>query len=201
MVSRHGIRARPLGLRNSQFQSNLNPLCAAQIFFVLRKKDGQITFLHIFHHSFMPWTWWWGVAYAPGRMAVHVHYPMHRMGAGGGGRGMGWDNGNPLLLSHPSRWNGLLPRHDQLLRPHRHVLLLRPLRSRPPLPEVPLVEEVYDRHSAGTFSANSKQCFCSIFFFSYFFISWMVVNLFCGATGPVCAGLPPRYTVLLHGHL
>ena len=51
---------------------------------MLRKKDGQITFLHIFHHSFMPWTWWWGVAYAPGRMAVHVHYPMHRMGAGGG---------------------------------------------------------------------------------------------------------------------
>ncbi|CAL8307759.1 unnamed protein product [Lota lota] len=38
------------------------------IFFVLRKKDGQITFLHIFHHSFMPWTWWWGVAYAPGGM-------------------------------------------------------------------------------------------------------------------------------------
>lgn len=37
-----------------------------QIFFVLRKKHGQITFLHIFHHSFMPWTWWWGVAYAPG---------------------------------------------------------------------------------------------------------------------------------------
>ncbi|KAJ3599005.1 hypothetical protein NHX12_032968 [Muraenolepis orangiensis] len=38
------------------------------IFFVLRKKDGQITFLHIFHHSFMPWTWWWGVVYAPGGM-------------------------------------------------------------------------------------------------------------------------------------
>lgn len=37
-----------------------------QIFFVLRKKHGQITFLHIFHHSFMPWTWWWGVGYAPG---------------------------------------------------------------------------------------------------------------------------------------
>lgn len=37
-----------------------------QIFFVLRKKHGQITFLHIFHHSLMPWTWWWGVFYAPG---------------------------------------------------------------------------------------------------------------------------------------
>lgn len=38
------------------------------MFFVLRKKHGQITFLHIFHHSFMPWTWWWGVGYAPGGM-------------------------------------------------------------------------------------------------------------------------------------
>ncbi|KAF7659671.1 hypothetical protein LDENG_00294420 [Lucifuga dentata] len=38
------------------------------IFFVLRKKHGQITFLHIFHHSVMPWTWWWGVAFAPGGM-------------------------------------------------------------------------------------------------------------------------------------
>uniref|UniRef100_A0AAV2L2I7 Elongation of very long chain fatty acids protein 1 n=1 Tax=Knipowitschia caucasica TaxID=637954 RepID=A0AAV2L2I7_KNICA len=38
------------------------------VFFVLRKKQGQITFLHIFHHSFMPWTWWWGVGYAPGGM-------------------------------------------------------------------------------------------------------------------------------------
>uniref|UniRef100_A0A3Q2R328 Elongation of very long chain fatty acids protein 1 n=2 Tax=Fundulus heteroclitus TaxID=8078 RepID=A0A3Q2R328_FUNHE len=38
------------------------------IFFVLRKKHGQITFLHIFHHSIMPWTWWWGVGFAPGGM-------------------------------------------------------------------------------------------------------------------------------------
>lgn len=38
------------------------------VFFVLRKKHGQITFLHIFHHSFMPWSWWWGVSYAPGGM-------------------------------------------------------------------------------------------------------------------------------------
>nr|XP_015210702.1 PREDICTED: elongation of very long chain fatty acids protein 1 isoform X1 [Lepisosteus oculatus]XP_015210703.1 PREDICTED: elongation of very long chain fatty acids protein 1 isoform X1 [Lepisosteus oculatus]XP_015210704.1 PREDICTED: elongation of very long chain fatty acids protein 1 isoform X1 [Lepisosteus oculatus]XP_015210705.1 PREDICTED: elongation of very long chain fatty acids protein 1 isoform X1 [Lepisosteus oculatus] len=35
------------------------------VFFVLRKKHSQITFLHIFHHSVMPWTWWWGVTIAP----------------------------------------------------------------------------------------------------------------------------------------
>ncbi|XP_066548655.1 elongation of very long chain fatty acids protein 1a isoform X2 [Amia ocellicauda] len=38
------------------------------VFFVLRKKHSQITFLHIFHHSVMPWTWWWGVTIAPGGM-------------------------------------------------------------------------------------------------------------------------------------
>lgn len=35
------------------------------VFFVLRKKQGQITFLHVFHHSFMPWSWWWGVSMTP----------------------------------------------------------------------------------------------------------------------------------------
>ncbi|XP_034559765.1 elongation of very long chain fatty acids protein 1a [Notolabrus celidotus] len=35
------------------------------LFFVLRKKQSQITFLHIFHHSVMPWTWWWGVSLTP----------------------------------------------------------------------------------------------------------------------------------------
>ncbi|CAN9503441.1 unnamed protein product [Ophioblennius macclurei] len=35
------------------------------VFFVLRKKQGQITFLHVFHHSFMPWTWWWGITLTP----------------------------------------------------------------------------------------------------------------------------------------
>ncbi|XP_077580391.1 elongation of very long chain fatty acids protein 1a [Stigmatopora nigra] len=35
------------------------------VFFVLRKKQNQITFLHVFHHSFMPWSWWWGVMLTP----------------------------------------------------------------------------------------------------------------------------------------
>ncbi|XP_059819365.1 elongation of very long chain fatty acids protein 1-like [Hypanus sabinus] len=38
------------------------------VFFVLQKKNSQITFLHIFHHSVMPWTWWWGVKFGPGGM-------------------------------------------------------------------------------------------------------------------------------------
>ncbi|XP_030061389.1 very long chain fatty acid elongase 1 [Microcaecilia unicolor] len=38
------------------------------VFFVLRKKNSQITFLHIFHHSVLPWSWWWGVKFGPGGM-------------------------------------------------------------------------------------------------------------------------------------
>ncbi|MGH0161028.1 UNVERIFIED_CONTAM: hypothetical protein FKN15_040361 [Acipenser sinensis] len=38
------------------------------VFFVLRKKNSQVTFLHVFHHSVMPWTWWWGVKFGPGML-------------------------------------------------------------------------------------------------------------------------------------
>lgn len=36
------------------------------VFFMLRKKNSQITFLHLYHHSTMPFLWWIGVKYAPG---------------------------------------------------------------------------------------------------------------------------------------
>ncbi|XP_021568037.1 elongation of very long chain fatty acids protein 1 isoform X2 [Carlito syrichta] len=38
------------------------------VIFILRKKDGQVTFLHVFHHSVLPWSWWWGIKVAPGGM-------------------------------------------------------------------------------------------------------------------------------------
>ncbi|XP_003462570.3 very long chain fatty acid elongase 1 isoform X2 [Cavia porcellus] len=38
------------------------------VIFILRKKDGQVTFLHVFHHSVLPWSWWWGITVAPGGM-------------------------------------------------------------------------------------------------------------------------------------
>ncbi|PIO16567.1 hypothetical protein AB205_0137350, partial [Aquarana catesbeiana] len=40
------------------------------IFFVLRKKNSQITFLHVYHHSVMPWTWWFGVKFAAGGLGT-----------------------------------------------------------------------------------------------------------------------------------
>ncbi|XP_064153073.1 elongation of very long chain fatty acids protein 7a [Anguilla rostrata] len=40
------------------------------IFFVLRKKNSQITFLHVYHHAIMPFTWWFGVKFAGGGLGT-----------------------------------------------------------------------------------------------------------------------------------
>jgi elongation of very long chain fatty acids protein 7 len=32
----------------------------------MRKKNSQVTFLHVFHHGIMPFTWWFGVKFVPG---------------------------------------------------------------------------------------------------------------------------------------
>lgn len=40
------------------------------IFFVLRKKNSQVTFLHVIHHSIMPFTWWFGVKFAAGGLGT-----------------------------------------------------------------------------------------------------------------------------------
>lgn len=36
------------------------------VFFVLRKKDRQITFLHLYHHTVMPMISWGATKYYPG---------------------------------------------------------------------------------------------------------------------------------------
>ncbi|KAK0068480.1 elongation of very long chain fatty acids protein 4 [Biomphalaria pfeifferi] len=36
------------------------------VFFVLRKKNSQISFLHVYHHSTMPFLWWLGVRFVGG---------------------------------------------------------------------------------------------------------------------------------------
>ncbi|XP_077981112.1 very long chain fatty acid elongase 7-like [Glandiceps talaboti] len=36
------------------------------VFFILRKKTNQITFLHVFHHAIMPISWWYGVKFVAG---------------------------------------------------------------------------------------------------------------------------------------
>jgi len=42
------------------------------LFFVLRKKFNQVTFLHVFHHSTMLINWWLAVKYVPGGQGTVV---------------------------------------------------------------------------------------------------------------------------------
>lgn len=36
------------------------------VFFILRKKNNQVTFLHVFHHGCLPMFWYWGIKKVPG---------------------------------------------------------------------------------------------------------------------------------------
>ncbi|XP_055439513.1 elongation of very long chain fatty acids protein 7-like [Bubalus kerabau] len=42
------------------------------VFFILRKKAEQITFLHVYHHGTMLFNWWAGVKYVPGGQALFI---------------------------------------------------------------------------------------------------------------------------------
>lgn len=62
----------PVCLCDSKINDKMaNSSSFAQIFFVLRKKNNQITFLHVYHHAIMPFTWWFGVKFAPGKV-LHI---------------------------------------------------------------------------------------------------------------------------------
>lgn len=41
-------------------------------FFVLRKKENQLTFLHIYHHSTMFPLWWIGVKWVPSGSCMYI---------------------------------------------------------------------------------------------------------------------------------
>ncbi|XP_072779778.1 very long chain fatty acid elongase 4-like isoform X5 [Taeniopygia guttata] len=42
------------------------------VFLILRKKQEQVTFLHVYHHGSMLFNWWSGVKYVPGGQAFFV---------------------------------------------------------------------------------------------------------------------------------
>lgn len=45
------------------------------IFFVLRKKSNQISFLHVYHHTLMAFTSWYYLKYMPGEYLVCLGFP------------------------------------------------------------------------------------------------------------------------------
>ncbi|XP_070563176.1 very long chain fatty acid elongase 7-like [Ptychodera flava] len=54
------------------------------IFFILRKKNNQVSFLHVFHHAIMPVSWWYGVKFVAGGLGTFhstcnsfIHFMMY----------------------------------------------------------------------------------------------------------------------------
>ncbi|GAA6080677.1 ELOVL fatty acid elongase 8b isoform X1, partial [Tachysurus ichikawai] len=43
-----------------------------QVFFILRKKNSQLTFLHVYHHGTMIFNWWAGVKYVAGGQSFFI---------------------------------------------------------------------------------------------------------------------------------
>ena len=55
--------------------SNLQFVRCLQVFFVLRKKNNQISYLHLWHHTMMPICAWIGVKFLPGEfLRYNLHY-------------------------------------------------------------------------------------------------------------------------------
>ena len=125
-------------------------------FFILRKKNNQLTFLHVYHHSTMFSLWWIGVKFVAGGSCEHTTRLLYL-------------NGYPyfyyyckkcLCYSSPYYliWSvsdiftcifSVLGCHDEQLRARDHVLILRPLCDGAARAALPMVEEAHHLHTAG----------------------------------------------------
>uniref|UniRef100_A0A8C0GFG0 Elongation of very long chain fatty acids protein n=1 Tax=Chelonoidis abingdonii TaxID=106734 RepID=A0A8C0GFG0_CHEAB len=52
--------------------SEIDGLLCWKVFFIVRKKPEQVTFLHVYHHGTMLFNWWAGVKYVPGGQAFFI---------------------------------------------------------------------------------------------------------------------------------
>ena len=53
--------------KNVSFEVYAYFLCLLQLFFILRKKNNQVSNLHVIHHGCMPMSVWLGMKFAPGK--------------------------------------------------------------------------------------------------------------------------------------
>ncbi|KAG8192350.1 hypothetical protein JTE90_002170 [Oedothorax gibbosus] len=102
----YNFRCHPIDLSESENAVKVTQICwiffisklvefCDTIFFILRKKDNQVNFLHVFHHSTVPITAWYGVNYGPGgynlifptansfvHMWMYLYYGLSALGPG-----------------------------------------------------------------------------------------------------------------------
>ncbi|XP_021370680.1 elongation of very long chain fatty acids protein 4-like [Mizuhopecten yessoensis] len=76
----YSLRCQPVNYSNDPLALRMASVCwwyffskiiefLDTTFFILRKKNEQITFLHVYHHSTMPLNWWLGVKFVAGGQA------------------------------------------------------------------------------------------------------------------------------------
>ncbi|XP_029380539.1 ELOVL fatty acid elongase 8a [Echeneis naucrates] len=76
-LSRYSLLCQPVDYSGSPLAMRMARVCwwfyfskvielSDTIFFILRKKNNQLTFLHVYHHATMIFNWWAGVKYVAG---------------------------------------------------------------------------------------------------------------------------------------
>ncbi|XP_038572040.1 elongation of very long chain fatty acids protein 4-like [Micropterus salmoides] len=76
-LSNYSFSCEPVDYSNSPLAMRMASVCwwfffskvielSDTIFFILRKKSSQVTFLHVYHHGTMIFNWWAGVKYVAG---------------------------------------------------------------------------------------------------------------------------------------
>jgi len=129
-------------------------------FFILRKKNNQLTFLHVYHHSTMFSLWWIGIKWVPSgssesiilfkfwslKLFFSTNKPVNLFNNKKNSillyLNLGFQTYFFLILSVPAR-NG------EQLHPRHHVLILRTRRHGSSNCSVLVVEKVPHHHSAG----------------------------------------------------
>ncbi|KAF3698936.1 Elongation of very long chain fatty acids protein 4 [Channa argus] len=76
-LARYSLLCQPVDYSDSPLAMRMARVCwwfyfskvielSDTIFFILRKKNSQLTFLHVYHHATMVFNWWAGVKYVAG---------------------------------------------------------------------------------------------------------------------------------------
>uniref|UniRef100_A0A8C2Z2H4 Elongation of very long chain fatty acids protein n=1 Tax=Cyclopterus lumpus TaxID=8103 RepID=A0A8C2Z2H4_CYCLU len=76
-LARYSLLCQPVDYSDSPLATRMARVCwwfyfskvielSDTIFFILRKKNSQLTFLHVYHHATMIFNWWAGVKYVAG---------------------------------------------------------------------------------------------------------------------------------------
>lgn len=125
---------------------NLNQHCfilfpdISQIFFVMRKKNSQVSTLHVIHHGCMPMSVWFGVKFTPGKCSFVVRERMELSVARCSHHVV---NEFPFIFMRINhRWSQYVLRSLEHIRAHRHVFVLSVLGTGTTIPKIPLVEKV-----------------------------------------------------------